>query len=62
MITIPMIANRNNNITRTIKAIRKQLFGFIKQRVNSILDAEDILQEIFYQLAGETGYIKQVTG
>ncbi len=57
-----MTADRNNNITKTIKAIRKQLFGFINQRVNSILNAEDILQDIFYQLSGDTDYIKQVTG
>ena len=57
-----MAAERNNNITRTIKSIRKQLLGFIKQRVNSSEDAEDILQDVFYQLAGNTEPIEQVTG
>ena len=57
-----MTAERNNNITRTIKAIRKQLFGFIKQRVNNNEDAEDILQDVFYQFAGNTEPIEQVTG
>ena len=61
-ITIPMTAERNNNITRTIKSIRKQLLGFIKQRVNNSEDAEDILQDVFYQLAGNTEPIEQVTG
>ncbi|MEO8771704.1 MAG: sigma-70 family RNA polymerase sigma factor [Ferruginibacter sp.] len=61
-ITIPMTAERNNNITRTIKAIRKQLLGFIKQRVNNSEDAEDILQDVFYQFAGNTEPIEQVTG
>jgi RNA polymerase sigma factor (sigma-70 family) len=61
-ITIPMTAERNNNITRTIKAIRKQLLGFIKQRVSSSEDAEDILQDVFYQFAGNTEPIEQVTG
>src|SRR4051794_2359138 len=62
-ITIPMAAaDRNNNITKTIKAIRNQLFGFIKQRVNSTEDAEDILQDVFYQFAGNTEPIEQVTG
>ncbi len=61
-ITIPMTAERNNNITKTIKAIRKQLLGFIKQRVNSNEDAEDILQDVFYQLAGNPEPIEQVTG
>ena len=61
-ITIPMTAERNNNITRTIKAIRKQLLGFIKQRVSNSEDAEDILQDVFYQLAGSTEPIEQVSG
>src|SRR6187399_1376776 len=61
-ITIPMTAERNNNITSTIKAIRNQLFGFIKKRVNSNEDAEDILQDVFYQFAGNTEPIEQVTG
>ena len=61
-ITIPMTAERNNNITRTIKSIRKQLLGFIKQRVNNSEDAEDILQDVFYQLAGNTEPIEQVSG
>ena len=57
-----MTAERNNNITRTIKAIRKQLLGFIKQRVSNSEDAEDILQDVFYQLAGSTEPIEQVSG
>ncbi len=61
-ITIPMAAERNNNITRTIKSIRNQLLGFIKKRVNNNEDAEDILQDVFYQLAGNTEPIEQVTG
>lgn len=61
-ITIPMTSERNNNITRIIKSIRKQLLGFIKQRVNNSEDAEDILQDVFYQLAGSTEPIEQVTG
>lgn len=61
-ITLTMTAERNNNITNTIKSIRKQLLGFIKKRVNSSEDAEDILQDVFYQLAGNTEPIEQVTG
>ena len=61
-ITLSMAAERNNNITRTIKSIRKQLLGFIRQRVNSSEDAEDILQDVFYQFAGNTEPIEQVTG
>ena len=61
-ITIPMTAERSNNISHTIKAIRKQLLGFIKQRVNNSEDAEDILQDVFYQFAGNTEPIEQVSG
>ena len=37
-------------ITQTIKKERNRLFNFIRKRVNSELDAEDILQDTFYQL------------
>jgi RNA polymerase sigma factor (sigma-70 family) len=62
-LTIPtaMIADKNNSITQSIKAYSKRLFGFIKQRVNSNEDAEDILQDVFFQFAGNTEPIEQVT-
>jgi RNA polymerase sigma factor (sigma-70 family) len=60
-IAMPMAAERNNNITNTIKAISKRLFGFIKQRVGSTEDAEDILQDVFYQFAGNPEPIEQAT-
>jgi len=62
VLTIPiaMTAERNKNITGTIKAMSKRLFGFIKQRVASTEDAEDILQDVFYQFAGNTEPIEQV--
>jgi RNA polymerase sigma factor (sigma-70 family) len=60
-ITTPMAAVGNNNITQTIKAISKRLFGFIKQRVANTEDAEDILQEVLYQFAGNTQPIEQVS-
>ena len=61
-VAIEMTAERNKNITNTIKDISKRLFGFIKQRVASTEDAEDILQEVFYQFAGNTQPIEQATG
>ncbi len=60
--TIPMTAEHNNNIGRTIAGISKRLLGFIRQRVSSNEDAEDILQDVFYQFAGSTEPIEQVTG
>jgi RNA polymerase sigma factor (sigma-70 family) len=56
-----MAAERNNNITDTIKAYSKRLFGFIRQRVASKEDAEDILQDVFYQFAGNPEPIEQAT-
>ena len=61
-IILPMAATRNNNLTGSIKALSKQLLGFIRKRVNSTEDAEDILQDVFYQFAGNTEPIEQVTG
>lgn len=60
-VAIEMTAERNKNITSTIKDISKRLFGFIKQRVGSNEDAEDILQEVFYQFAGNPEPIEQTT-
>ncbi|MEP7141817.1 MAG: sigma-70 family RNA polymerase sigma factor [Ferruginibacter sp.] len=54
-----MSAESNSNITNTIKGISKRLFAFIKQRVASTEDAEDILQDVFYQFAGNTEPIEQ---
>ena len=63
VLTIPtaMSVERNNNITNTIKAMSKRLLGFIKLRVANTEDAEDILQDVFYQFAGNTEPIKQVS-
>ncbi len=61
-LAIEMTAERNKNITNTFKSISKRLLGFIKQRVSSNEDAEDILQDVFYQFAGNTEPIEQATG
>lgn len=60
-IPIAMSDERNNNITSTIKGISKRLFGFIKQRVASPEDAEDILQDVFFQFAGNPEPIEQAS-
>jgi RNA polymerase sigma factor (sigma-70 family) len=54
-----MAADRANNITQTIKTYSRRLLGFIKQRVSGDEDAEDILQDVFYQFAGSTEPIEQ---
>ena len=62
-LTIPtnMAAEKNQSLTQTITAYSKRLFGFIKQRVGSNEDAEDILQDVFYQFAGNPEPIEQTT-
>jgi len=39
------------NVPEIVKAYSKRLTGFIRKRVKRMEDAEDILQEVFYQLA-----------
>jgi len=50
------------NIIQTVKAYGHQLLGFIRQRVNSEEDAEDILQDVWFQLSSvpEVEAIEQV--
>jgi RNA polymerase sigma factor (sigma-70 family) len=44
-----------------IKNYSRRLLGFIRQRVASEADAEDILQDVFYQLLGNKEPIDQIT-
>jgi RNA polymerase sigma factor (sigma-70 family) len=57
-----IVAERNNNITNTIKSISQRLFGFIRKRVASTEDAEDILQDVLYQFAGSAEPIEHASG
>jgi RNA polymerase sigma factor (sigma-70 family) len=45
-----MANNKSRSITKTVKQFGGKLLGFVRQKVNSEEDAEDILQEIWYQL------------
>ena len=38
-------------LIRTIQQYGKRLFGFVRGRVRSEEDAEDIVQEVWYQLS-----------
>jgi RNA polymerase sigma factor (sigma-70 family) len=60
-ITTGMTADRKRNITQVIKDYSKRLSGFIRKRVNNEADAEDILQDVFYQFVGNTQPIEQLT-
>ena len=58
------IAAEKNNIIQTIKSYGKQLFGFIRSRVPTNEDAEDILQDVWYQLSNQpaTDEIESMSG
>ncbi|MBK7503659.1 MAG: sigma-70 family RNA polymerase sigma factor [Bacteroidetes bacterium] len=45
---------QKNTISQTINKFGKQLFSFIKNKVNIVEDAEDILQEVWYQFSKYT--------
>jgi RNA polymerase sigma factor (sigma-70 family) len=62
-LTIPahMTAAQNSNKTRVINDYSRRLLGFIRKRVSNEADAEDILQDVFYQFIGNTQPIEQLT-
>jgi RNA polymerase sigma factor (sigma-70 family) len=41
---------QNKEIQQTVSGEKQRLLGFIRQRVPSLSDAEDVLQEVFYEL------------
>jgi RNA polymerase sigma factor (sigma-70 family) len=51
MTTALMHEEKNSHIISTIKAYGKNLLGFIRKRVNNDADAEDILQDVWYQFS-----------
>jgi RNA polymerase sigma factor (sigma-70 family) len=63
-ITPGMPASARKNISGLIGRFGKQLLGFIRKRVNSQADAEDILQDVWFQLttAVDTEPIEQMSG
>ncbi|MBI5858254.1 MAG: sigma-70 family RNA polymerase sigma factor [Sphingobacteriales bacterium] len=58
------MAQKKQNIIQAIKEYGRQLFGFIRGRVNSNEDAEDILQDVWYQLSSQAKFedIESVSG
>ena len=59
-IQVQMTESRANSITAIVNDYRRRLFGFIRKRVTNEADAEDILQDVFYQLLGNKEPIDQV--
>ena len=62
LIAIPMV-RRQQSIQEAIENYGKRLFGFIRSRVKSNEDAEDILQDVWYQLSSilDTEPIEQLS-
>lgn len=56
-----MSADQKRNISQVIRDYSKRLMGFIRKRVTNEADAEDILQDVFYQFIGNTQPIDQLT-
>src|ERR1700749_2373774 len=59
-----MPSSPGKNITSVISRFGKRLSGFIRQRVGNEADAEDILQDVWYQLTTtvDTDPIEQMSG
>jgi RNA polymerase sigma factor (sigma-70 family) len=66
VLTIPpgMPASKGKNIASVIGQFGKRLLGFIRRRVDNEADAEDILQDVWYQLTMtvDTEPIEQMSG
>lgn len=58
------MAKQQQNIIQTVKEYGTNLFGFIRSRVPNNEDAEDILQDVWYQLSNvpELETIESVSG
>lgn len=52
---------RSNHTADVINSYSRRLMGFIRKRVSSEAEAEDILQDVFYQFIGNTKPIEQLT-
>ncbi|HSY76042.1 MAG TPA: sigma-70 family RNA polymerase sigma factor [Bacteroidia bacterium] len=54
MIALPMAEQKSQNIIQAVQEYGKRLFSFIRGRVRTDEDAEDILQDVWYQLSNVT--------
>ena len=50
-VQLPMRVQKANSITETIKEFNRKLSGFVRNRVKTDEDAEDILQDVWMQLS-----------
>ncbi len=50
-INLKMVEEKTISVTETISQFGKKLFGFVRGKVKTNEDAEDILQDVWYQLS-----------
>lgn len=60
VISLPMAELQDAEIQQTVHKERKRLFDFIRSRVKGDEDAEDILQDVFYELVETYRLMKPV--
>ena len=61
VVNIPVLIREGESIKETVKSYGKKLFGFIRNRVGTNEDAEDILQDVWYQLSKlDSGSVEQI--
>jgi len=59
-IRVEMTESKANSITAVVKDFSRRLLGFIRKRVPNEADAEDIMQDVFYQLLGNKEPVDQM--
>ena len=64
IVDIGMSKETEKSITKTVNQFGKRLFSFIRGKVKTQEDAEDILQEVWYQYSGldDVAEIENVSG
>ena len=64
IVDIGMSKETEKSITKTVNQFGKRLFSFIRGKVKTQEDAEDILQDVWYQYSGlnEAAEIENVSG
>jgi RNA polymerase sigma factor (sigma-70 family) len=60
-LTLPMTDQRKAEVEKTVKKERRRLLGFIRKRVRNDEDANDIVQDVFLQLASAVEPIGNMT-
>ena len=60
---LQMTEQKTNSISNTVKQFGQKLFGFVRGKVKTNEDAEDILQDVWFQLSnfGNLGEIENVS-